>query len=181
MSTASLGLVGQATLLKQLKQMKSVMLLNTLSKALSVGTALREAREAKDNSLQSIIELTHAKILFIGQVTERKAEVQDGYYVGHIIIDGINSFKKNQFKIWVKNENILSWLNNEPWVACPDLITMIDQSTFEPVITGKLNEGDNVIVFGISAPESFRSPAALQLLGPKHFGFDFKAKLLSEI
>ena len=179
MATASLGLVGQATLLKQVKQIKSVMLYNTLSKALTVGKALREAQEANDNSLQSIIELTQAKILFIGQVTECKAKVQDGYYVGHVNIDGINKFKNNQFKIWVKNENILSWLNDEPCVACPDLITMIDQSTFEPVIIGKLNKGTKVMVFGIPAPEIFRSPAALQLLGPKHFGFDFKAKPLA--
>lgn len=105
----------------------------------------------------------------------------DPYYVGHVTIEGIDNFKNNKFKIWVKNENILSWLNDEPCIACPDLITMIDQLTFEPVIVGKLNEGTNVIVFGIPAPESFRSPTALQLLGPKHFGFDFKAKLLSEM
>jgi len=93
----------------------------------------------------------------------------------------MEKFKNNKFKIWVKNENILSWLNDEPCIACPDLITMIDQSTFEPVIIGKLNEGTNVIIFGIPAPERFRSPEALKLLGPKHFGFDFKAKLLSEM
>jgi len=181
MATASLGLVGQATLLKQLKQMKSVMLFNTLSKALIVGKTLREAQENQDNSHRSLIELTQAKILFIGQVTERKAEVQDGYYIGNVTIDGIDNFQNNQFKIWVKNENILSWLNDEPYVACPDLITMIDQLTFEPVIIGNLNKGTNVVVFGIPAPESFRSPEALKLLEPKYFGFDFKTKLLSEI
>jgi DUF917 family protein len=180
-ATASLGLVGQATLLKQLKEVKSSMLSNTLSKALSVGSALREARAAKDRALQSVIELTQAKLVFMGKVTERKAEVQDGYYLGHVIIDGFDHFKTTRFKIWVKNEMILSWLNDEPCIACPDLITMIDHSTFEPVIIGKLNEGTDVIVFGIPAPESFRSPAAMQLLGPRHFGFDFKAKRVSEM
>ncbi|AUH73028.1 DUF917 domain-containing protein [Legionella sainthelensi] len=181
MATASLSLVGQAALLKQLKQIKSFMLLNTLSKALSVGSALREAREGKNHSLQSIIELTQAKILFIGKVIERKAAVQDGYYIGYVHLVGIDNFKGDQFKIWVKNENILSWLNDEPYIACPDLITIIDRSTFEPVIIGKLNEATDVLVLGIPAPESFRSPAAIKLLGPKHFGFDFKAKALSEI
>ncbi|KTC93183.1 Uncharacterized conserved protein [Legionella cincinnatiensis] len=181
MATASLGLVGQAALLKQLKQIKSFMLFNTLSKALSVGSALREAREGKNHSLQSVINLTQAKTLFIGKVTKRKAAVQDGYYIGHVNIDGIDRFKGDKFKIWVKNESILSWLNDEPYIACPDLITMVDLSTFEPAIIGKLNEGSDVIVFGIPASESFRSPEALELLGPKHFGFDFKAKTLSEI
>ncbi|KTD60907.1 hypothetical protein Lsan_1912 [Legionella santicrucis] len=38
----------------------------------------------KSHSLQSVIELTQAKILFIGKITERKAAVQDGYYIGHV-------------------------------------------------------------------------------------------------
>jgi DUF917 family protein len=180
-ATASLGLVGQATLLKQLKEVKSFMLSNTLSKALSVGSVLRKAKAAKDRALQSVIELTQARLVFMGTVTERKAEVQDGYYIGHVNIDGVDHFKNTQFKIWVKNEMIVSWINDEPCIACPDLITMIDHSTFEPVIIGKLNEGTNVIVFGIPAPESFRSPAAIQLLGPRHFGFDFQAKRVSEM
>jgi DUF917 family protein len=58
MATASLSLIGQATLLKQLKP---VMQFNTMSKALSVGLALREVRDAKANSLQSIIELTQTQ------------------------------------------------------------------------------------------------------------------------
>ncbi|WP_028387657.1 DUF917 domain-containing protein [Legionella fairfieldensis] len=181
MAVASLGLVGQATLLKQLKHVKSFMLFNTLSGALSVGMALREARKAKDHNFRSVIELTQAKTLFIGKVTERKAEVQDGYYVGHVTINGLGKFKNDQFKLWVKNENILSWLNDEPYIACPDLITMIDQTTFEPVIIGKLYEGANVIVLGIAAPENFRTPIAIESLGPKHFGFEFNAKKLSEI
>jgi DUF917 family protein len=180
-ATASLGLVGQATLLKQLKEMKAFMLSNTLSKALSVGSALRKARAAKDRALQSVIDLTQAKLVFMGKVTECKAEVRDGYYLGHVNVDGVDYFKNSQFKMWVKNEIILSWINDEPCIACPDLITMIDHSTFEPVIIGKLSEGTNVIVFGMPAPECFRSPAAIQLLGPRHFGFDFQAKRVSEM
>jgi DUF917 family protein len=55
---------------------------------------------------------------------------------------------------------------------------MIDLSTFEPIINGKLDEGTAVIVFGLSAPEAFKTSAALKVLGPKHFGFDFQAKTL---
>ncbi len=175
-ATASFSLVGQATLLMRLKHLKPVLLPQTLSKALAVGAALRQARET--NSIQSIIELTQAKILFRGRVVKRQAEIKDGYYVGDIYIEGADSFKGDQLKIWFKNENILSWLNGNPYIACPDLITMIDQSDFEPVINGKLLEGTEVIVFGLQAPEAFRTSAALKVLEPKHFGFDFQAKTL---
>ena len=100
---------------------------------------------------------------------------------GMELLDVADVFKNSQFKMWVNNEIILSWMNDEPCIACPDLITMIDHSTFEPVIIGKLNEGTNVIVFGMPAPECFRSPAAIQLLGPRHFGFDLQAKRVSEM
>lgn len=178
MATASFGLVGQATLLMQLKEMRKVLLSHTLSKALAVGTALRQSRETKEDVVQAIIKLTQAKVLFVGRVVKCQAAVQDGYYVAHVNIDGLDSFNNKRLKLWVKNEIILSWLNDESYVACPDLITMIDQSTFEPIIIGKLAENTKVIVFGLKAPQSFRSEAALKVLGPKHFGFNFEATLL---
>lgn len=176
LATGSFGLVGQATLLRKLKQMKPAILFHTLSKALTVGKALREAR--KNNAIQSITELTQAKILFTGRVIEHQAENQEGYYVGQVKFEGTDNFKNNYFKIWVKNENILSWLNDEPYIACPDLITMIDKSTFEPIIMGKLAKDTEVIIFGIKAFPQFQTQAALKVLGPQHFGFEFNAKPL---
>jgi DUF917 family protein len=70
--------------------------------------------------------LTQASILFVGYVTSCQAKVQEGYYVAEVIIKGEHNHTNGTLKLWVKNEIILSWLNDEPYIACPDLITMIN-------------------------------------------------------
>lgn len=175
-ATGSFGLVGQATLLTQFGKVKHLLSMHTLSKAMTIGSILRNAREKRVGSVEEIMEVTGAKVVFNGCVTKRKAEIQDGYYVGDIFIEGSGSFKNNQLRVWFKNENILSWINGDAYIACPDLITMIDHTTFEPIINGKLEEGAKVIVFAIKAAQDFLTDLALHVLGPKHFGFDFQPK-----
>jgi len=178
MAEASFGLVGQATLLTQIKQIRPYLVTHTLSKALKVGTALRKAREDKTNVIEKLAQLTQAKLLFTGQISKLNIKEKDGYTVGYIYINGIAKFKNNNFRIWIKNENILSWLNGKPYIACPDLITLIDHETYEPYITSQLKVGYSVMIFGIPSPQKMRSVAALKVLGPKHFGFQFVAKAL---
>ncbi len=178
LSSASFGLIGQACLLRQLKEVQSHMLLNTLSQALTVGETLRHAHEKNENVIDSIIKCAQAKVLFTGQVVECKAQELEGYYVGDTLVEGTKEFKNNNLKLWFKNEFILSWLNDKPYIACPDLITMIDSTTYEPIINSQLVKGMNVIIFGLPAPQLLRSPAALKALGPQHFGFDFKPQPL---
>ncbi len=178
LSSASFGLIGQACLLRQLKEVRPYMLVNTLSKAYSVGVALRQVSEKSENVIESIINLTQAKVIFTGNIVSKDAEELEGYYVGNTIVSGTQTYKNNQLKVWFKNEFILSWLNENPYIACPDLITMIDASTYEPIINSQLQEGMEVIVFGLPAPKQLQSPAALKVLGPEHFGFNFKAQRL---
>lgn len=181
LSSASFGLIGQACLLKQLKEVRPYMLVNTLSKAYSVGIALRHAREKNENVSESIINLTAAKILFTGNIVSIDAQELEGYYVGDTIISGTETFKNHQLKVWFKNEFLLSWLNGNPYIACPDLITMVDASTYEPITNSQLRKGMAVIVFGLRAPQQLQSPAALKVLEPKHFGFDFQSQPLDPI
>jgi uncharacterized protein len=177
-SIASFGLIGQATLLIQVRRMKSFMLPHTISKALAIGSAIRRSREEKSDFVQPVIELTGGKILFIGAIKEHHGEEADGYYIGSMVIEGTDQFKQDQLKIWFKNENIIAWLNEKPCLTCPDLIAVVQKSTGEPILNSQLTKGTKVIVFGVPSSECLRSKNALRVLGPEHFGFEFEAKLL---
>jgi DUF917 family protein len=165
LATASYGLVGQATLLQPLAKLKSMMLFGTLSKALAVGEALRKARETNDTSLQAVLDLTGADVIYSGKITKFEASVASGYYVGNIYID--------KLRLWFKNEIILSWMDGKPYLSCPDLITLVNKNTLEPMIIGNLSVGMELFVLAIKAPEQFYTPQALKVLGPEHFGVDF--------
>ncbi len=179
LSSASFGLIGQACLLKELKEVKPHIIMNTLSQALAVGETLRQVRDKEyENAIDIILKATKSKILFRGQIVKSTAQEIEGYYIGETYINGTDDFKKNHFKVWFKNEFILSWLNDKSYVACPDLITMVDANTYLPIINSQLVDGMNVIVFGLPAPLLLRSDVALKALGPNHFGFDFQQQFL---
>ena len=59
------------------------------------------------------------------------------------------------------------------WVATvPDLITVADRETGEPIRTEALRYGARVIVIGIPTPEIMRTDAALDVWGPETFGLE---------
>lgn len=170
MSLASFGLVGQATLLEPLHIVKNAILNGSLSKALEVGAIIRSA--AKERIISKITTLTKAKIIFSGYVIKHELSASDGYYTGYVEIQGCDEFSSREFKIWVKNEIILSWLDNESYVAFPDLITIVDYDSFEPIIMGKLEEKNKIIALAMPAPNLLTSFDAKKVTNPQYFGFD---------
>ncbi|MGN6032952.1 MAG: S-methyl thiohydantoin desulfurase domain-containing protein, partial [Thermomicrobiales bacterium] len=61
---------------------------------------------------------------------------------------------------------------DEVLVTVPDLITMLDAETGEPITTEDLRYGFRVVVIGIPCDGRWRSAAGLELVGPGYFGYD---------
>lgn len=59
-----------------------------------------------------------------------------------------------------------------PWVLSPDLIMLMDADSGTPYTNTLLPEGSRVGVVGAVADPKLRTPAALALLGPAHYGHD---------
>jgi hypothetical protein len=57
-------------------------------------------------------------------------------------------------------------------VSVPDLITVLDLETGEPVTTEGLRYGFRVAVLAIPSPPQWRGEAGLRLVGPRYFGYD---------
>ena len=57
-------------------------------------------------------------------------------------------------------------------MTTPDLITVLDAETGEPITTEGLRYGFRVVVLGIPSHEQWRSPRGLELVGPGYFGYD---------
>lgn len=170
MSLASFGLVGQATLLEPLHTVKNAILNGSLSKAIEVGAIIRTA--AQEQNINKITALTNAKIIFSGYVIKHELSSADGYYTGDVVIQGSGEFINREFKVWVRNEIILSWIDGNSYIAFPDLITIIDHDSFEPIIMGKLEKEHKIIALAIPAPNVFTSSNAKKVMSPRYFGFD---------
>jgi len=171
-AAASFGLAGQAGFLFRGSDMKRVVIPGTLTKCLKIGRSIRESREAGRDPVKEIIKELDGWFLFEGEVSKKEWEDNEGYYWGTHTITGLDDFKEAEFKIWFKNENHVSWLNGKSYVTSPDMLVVVNRETGEPYANSDIAEGQHVAVIGLRAVEQFRSPKGIDILGPRHFGYE---------
>ena len=122
--------------------------------------------------------------IFEGTVRSFTMEGRGGFNWGNWQIEGSGKFKGKKLRVWYKNENLVSWLDDKPYAMCPDLICIVDSKTCEGFSNfgqSGTHNGKNVTVFGISANERWRTPKGIEVFGPKHFGFDIEYTPLERI
>ncbi|MGI9953081.1 DUF917 domain-containing protein [Moorellaceae bacterium AZ2] len=172
-SAAAYGLAGDAGFLMTGKEMKEVIIPGTLTECYNVGKLIREAREGGSDPVKEVTKALGGWVLIKGTVTQKEWEDRVGYYWGTHTITGEGEFAGDVVKVWFKNENHICWKNNNVLVTSPDIITVVEASTGEPIPNPKLKEGDRVAVIGLKARPVFRSEKGIGILGPRAFGFDF--------
>jgi DUF917 family protein len=172
LSVAAFGRVGGAGFLMRGREMKEVLVANTLSECFSVGQAIRKAVADKRDPADAAAAATQGWVLFRGKVVKKDWEDREGYMWGTNALEGQDQFKRHTFKIFFKNENHVTWLDDKPYVTSPDIIEVIRRDSGTPITNTDIKEGDAVSVLGLRARQPFRSEKGLSVLGPKHFGYD---------
>ncbi|MCL6003300.1 MAG: DUF917 domain-containing protein [Thermoplasmatales archaeon] len=173
-SEGAFGLAGEAGIMLKVSEMKEVVQPGTLSRSYEVGKAIRTARERRRDPVEAAVESSKGNLLFEGKVSKKTWEDRDGYMWGMHIFKGTGSFAQKKFKIWFKNENHISWLDDEKYVTSPDLIEVVRRKDAEPITNTNLAVGDEVAIIGMKANSLFRTAEGLKVLGPRYFGFDYK-------
>lgn len=172
-SAAAYGLAGDAGFLMTGKEMKEVIIPGTLTECFNVGRMIREAREAGENPVDELVKAFNGWVLIKGKVTKKEWEDKLGYYWGTHTIMGTGKHSNDVLKIWFKNENHVAWQNDRVIATSPDIITVVNAETGEPIANPLLKEGDNVAVIGLKARGQFRTTKGVDILGPRYFDFDF--------
>ena len=145
----------------------------TMSECLSLGRAIREARENGRDPVEAAAAALDGWVMFRGTVTGRDW-ANTGYMEGTHELTGNGEFAGHMLKVWFRNENHVSWLDGQPWVMSPDLIEFCDPATGEPLVNTYVELGQELAVVGRRRRDQFDSPAGLGALGPRHFGFDLE-------
>lgn len=146
----------------------------TISMALSLGRAIRLAREEKRSPFTAIAQAlaptgySHVADLFEGKIVDVERRTTEGFARGRVIIaptgDGPD------MAIDFQNENLTAHRGGELLAIVPDLVCVLDHESAEPITTERLRYGQRVRVLGISTPGLMRSPEALATFGPVAFG-----------
>ncbi len=153
----------------------------TVSKALAIGEAYRTARERGGDCVGAILRASGGVRLFEGTISKLSWEDRGGFMWGDFWLRGTGPDKGHSFRVWLKNENEISWLDDKPYVMTPDLLCAVEAGSGRPFTNSELVEGKAMVVFGVPADPIWRTPEGLALTGPSHFGFDLTYRPLEEI
>lgn len=175
------------------RQVKDTAIPGTMTLARGVGEAVRTStgdpieaiRRATNDSIYG-----EARSLYEGKIVDVKRRTEGGFVVGEVEIEGLGPDDGTLMEIQFQNENLGARVRplsdsgvrgsgsegdayDWEWLATvPDLITVLDRETGDPVRTEALRYGARVKVLGIPTPEIMRTDAALEVWGPETFGID---------
>lgn len=157
-------------------QIKEGVIAGNLSEALLYGRTVREAREAGEDPIGALVEVADGYKLFQGIVTRSDDRGDRGFNWVEAEFRGVDEFDGQTYRIYVKNENIVGWLDGKLSAVSPDYIYNLVPETGESnlgVGIGGYTVGEEIVIVGVPAPPQWRSRKGIELMGPRHFGFDF--------
>ena len=162
------------------KDLKRVAVPGGITRALAVGRAIRAAKARGADPVAAAAEALGGWVLFRGRVAKKEWESRDGYMYGTTTVEGEGADARHTLRVWFKNENHVTWRDGAPWVLSPDLIMTIGADG-TPYTNTLLPEGARIGVVGAVADPRLRTPAALDLLGPCHYGYDLAYTPIEEL
>lgn len=143
----------------------------TVTQAIDIGRTILEARAKRWNVIERVVEATGGGLFFTGKIVDVRRELQGGFTRGHALLEGMDDWQGSQARIAIQNENLVLWVDGEPKVMVPDLIMNLELETGEPITTEMLRFGQRVGVIGLPVHALMRSERALDVVGPKAFGY----------
>ncbi len=171
-AVASNNLVGVADHPTTGEVMKRSVIPNAISYSMRIGEILRIEKE---NAPEKIAQEMSGKILFKGKVSDMPWDCVGGFNVGNIMLEGTGEYIDSTYRLWFKNEIIVSYLNEEVDVSVPDLICMIKKDG-TPLTMPNFSVGDEMTILALPAPQIWKSEKGIKCLGPRSFGFEFDYK-----
>ncbi|WP_108662229.1 DUF917 domain-containing protein [Acuticoccus kandeliae] len=157
-------------------EVKSSTCLHTVSQALRIGRAVRDARRRHDDPVAAVIESENGLELFRGKITDVNRRTTGGWLRGTIEIDGLDADTGSTMKIEFQNEFVVAWRDDAVSATVPDLICLMDTSSGEAIGTETVRYGQRVTVIALPAPDILTSPRGLKKVGPRAFGYDLEFK-----
>lgn len=147
---------------------------------------LLSAKEAKralvPHSLSHAIELGKkllaknfsANVLASGHLVDIQQEIKGGFLTGKVKILG-----DALYEVEFQNEYLLARGPEGILVTTPDIIGIMEQESGYPLAVERLKYGLHVDLVALQAPKIWQTEAALQIVGPKAFGYDVDYKEVS--
>jgi DUF917 family protein len=157
-------------------EVKKHAILGSVSAAIAIGAAVREARSLKRDPFAALAAALRKSnlyrecgLLIDGKITDVERETRQGFSVGRVRLQGFDG--QGHLDIEFQNENLVARNGATILATVPDIISILDRETAETITTERLQYGQRVKVVAASAPDILRESDALKFIGPQAFGF----------
>ncbi len=147
----------------------------TYTLAVRIGEAVLAARAVHTDPVAAVLAASGGVALFRGKVVDVERHLVAGFARGFLTLAGSGADGGRTLRIAFQNENLIAWEGDEGGAvvaAVPDLISLVDEVSAEPVTTEVVRFGLRVVVVGIPAPAQLKTEAALAVVGPGAFGYN---------
>lgn len=160
------------------RQAKDLAVHDTISHTLEIGRRIRRARESQSDPIRDLLafldqpeQQRHARELFSGRIVDVRHETRDGWHWGEALINSGRGTEA-EFSIEIQNEYLIARHHGRTVTLVPDLISVLDAESAEPLTAEMLSYGQRVTVIGYSAAPIMRRAESLEVFGPRMFGLD---------
>ncbi|MDC1437005.1 DUF917 domain-containing protein [Gammaproteobacteria bacterium] len=153
-------------------QVKKASVLGTVTYAQQLGSAILDAKKEKRNPLSSLIQAAKAIELFSGKISNISINTEGRWSKGVCEIVGLDAYKGSNMILDFQNEFLMAKVDDLTVAMTPDLIVLLDAENAEPITAETMQYGTRVAVIGMQADPQWRTPAGIELAGPKKFGYE---------
>lgn len=141
------------------------------TKARAVGRALRQARRQQQLPTVDLAPLG-GRVFFHGLIVAVERQSAPGPVHGAVSIDGRGDGQTGIMRIEFQNEYLLARSNTDVVAVTPDVISLVDDETGEPISTEDVQVGQHVVALALRADARLTTPVALRSIGPTAFGYN---------
>ena len=145
------------------------------SHAWRIGDTVLRARAKNTSVVDEVVKAENGKIIIYGKISDVKREITGGFNKGEVAIDGLDEHTGKKVIIDFQNEFLLAkevGTGKEKLLTCvPELITLMDADTAQPIQTEEVRFGIRVAVVAMPASGIISSEQALKFVGPQAFGY----------
>lgn len=144
----------------------------SITRARKIGEAIRTGRSREANPVETVREAVGGFLVLEGKVDDVERRTEKGFSTGQASLGGIEGYTGARLELAFQNEYLAARFDGELTVTTPDLITVLDLDTGQPITAEALRYGFRVAVIGIPCSPKLRTPAGLGLVGPRYFGYE---------
>lgn len=151
-------------------------ILYSLSRTWRLGNTVLRARHDKVSPVDRILQHENGKLLITGKIADVSRGTEGGFNRGRLTIEGSGKFSDLTLGIEFQNENYVAFFmksdgTRDILATVPDLISLVDEDTGEPVATEEVRYGLRVAAIAMPCFPRWDTPEGLAAGGPVAFGY----------